>query len=109
MPTDRSRRDFVKSAAILGAAAVASPSAAAASPSPRSGEPDAPESGQPLTPHPGALHDVARDEAYWAQVAAKYRITPRTTNLEAGFFGMMAQPVLEAYHRHIDRVNSESS
>ena len=108
MSTHRSRRDFVKSAAILGAAAVASPSAAASA-SPRAAEPDVSERGQPLTPHPGALVDVARDEAYWAQVAAKYRITPRTTNLEAGFFGMMAQPVLEAYHRHIDRVNSESS
>ncbi len=94
----------MKSAAILGAAAVAAPSAAAASPSPRSAEP-----GAPLTPHTGALHDVARDEAYWALVAAKYRITPRTTNLEAGYFGMMAQPVLEVYHRYIDRVNSESS
>lgn len=104
MPTDRSRRDFVKSAAILGAAAVAVPSAAAASPSPRAATPDA-----PLTPHTGALVDVARDEAYWAQVAAKYRITPRTTNMEAGYFGMMAQPVLEAYHRYTDRVNSESS
>ncbi len=104
MPTDRSRREFVKSAAILGAAAVAVPSAAAASPSPRAATPDA-----PLTPHTGALVDVARDEAYWAQVAAKYRITPRTTNMEAGYFGMMAQPVLEAYHRYTDRVNSESS
>ena len=107
MPTDRSRRDFVKSAAILGAAAAVVPSAAGATPPPY--DHSAPPHSAPLTPHPGALFDVARDEAYWTQVAAKYRITPRTTNLEAGFFGMMAQPVLEAYHRHIDRVNSESS
>ena len=106
MSTDRSRRDFVTSAAILGAAAVV-PSAAGATPPPS--DRSAPLSSAPLTPHPGALYDVARDEAYWTQVAAKYRITPRTTNHEAGFFGMMAQPVLEAYHRHIDRVNSESS
>lgn len=107
MSTDRSRRDFVKSAAILGAAAAVVPSAAGATPPPH--DRSAPPSSAALTPHPGALYDVARDEAYWTQVAAKYRITPRTTNLEAGFFGMMAQPVLEAYHRHIDRVNSESS
>ena len=106
MTTHRSRRDFVKSAAILGAAAVAAPSAAAASPSPL---PGMPRHDAPLTPHPGGLYDVARDEAYWTQVAAKYRITPRTTNLEAGYFGMMALPVLEAYHRNIDRANSESS
>lgn len=89
---------------MLGAAAVAAPGRAAASP-----WPDAPERNQSLTPHPGALDVVARDEAYWLQVAARYRITPRTTNLEAGYFGMMALPVLEAYHRHIDRMNSESS
>ncbi|MDQ8160324.1 MAG: aminotransferase class V-fold PLP-dependent enzyme [Gemmatimonadota bacterium] len=104
MPTHRSRRDFVKHAAILGAAAVAAPPTAAATPSPV-----APDRHAPLTPHPGALADVARDEAYWATAAAQYRITPRTTNLEAGYFGMMALPVLEAYHRYIDRANSESS
>ncbi len=104
MTTHRSRRDFVKSAAILGAAAVAAPGSAAAMSSPPS-----PDDDVPLTPHAGALYHVARDEAYWTQVAAKYRITPRTTNMEAGYFGMMAWPVLEAYHRYIDRVNSESS
>ncbi|QJR37568.1 aminotransferase class V-fold PLP-dependent enzyme [Gemmatimonas groenlandica] len=105
MPTDRSRRDFVKSAAILGAAAAVAPSSAAAA----AHTPPSNSHSAPLTPHPGALYDVARDEAYWTQVAAKYRITPRTTNMEAGYFGMMALPVLEAYHRYIDRANSESS
>lgn len=104
MPTHRSRRDFVKHAALLGAAAVAAPQAAAATPAPFT-----PDRHAPLTPHPGALAAVARDEAYWATVAAQYRITPRTTNLEAGYFGMMALPVLEAYHRYIDRANRESS
>ncbi|WP_411279208.1 aminotransferase class V-fold PLP-dependent enzyme [Gemmatimonas sp.] len=104
MPTHRSRREFVKSAAILSAAAVAAPSIADAAPAPQSKD-----HSSPLTPHPGALYDVARDEAYWTQVAAKYRITPRTTNMEAGYFGMMALPVLDAYHSYIDRANSESS
>ncbi len=102
------RRDFVKSAALLGAAAAASPSNAVASASPVHAVPSESNSA-PLTPHTGALYDVARDEAYWMQVAAKYRITPRTMNMEAGYFGMMALPVLEAYHKHIDRANSESS
>ncbi len=52
---------------------------------------------------------LARNEAHWRDVAAFYRVTDRTTNLEAGFFGMMASPVLAAYHEHIDRVNRESS
>jgi selenocysteine lyase/cysteine desulfurase len=52
---------------------------------------------------------VAQDEAYWRRVAAQYRVSAQFTNLEAGYFGMMAAPVLAAYHRNIDRVNQESS
>jgi selenocysteine lyase/cysteine desulfurase len=52
---------------------------------------------------------VAQDEAYWREVAAQYEVTDAVTNLEAGFFGMMPRPVLAAYHRHVDRVNRESS
>ena len=66
--------------------------------------------GLQLPPPPaGTPAEVARNEAYWGQVAAQYRVTDRVTNLEAGFFGMMPAPVLAAYHRHIDRVNRESS
>ena len=57
----------------------------------------------------GAAEVVARDEAYWRRVAAAYRVSPDFTNLEAGYFGMMAAPVLAAFHRHTDRVNMESS
>jgi selenocysteine lyase/cysteine desulfurase len=42
-------------------------------------------------------------------VARHYRVSPDFTNLEAGYFGMMASPVLAEYHRQIDRVNIESS
>jgi selenocysteine lyase/cysteine desulfurase len=42
-------------------------------------------------------------------VAAYYRVADGYTNLEAGYFGMMAAPVLAEYHRHVDRVNRESS
>jgi len=57
----------------------------------------------------GAPDAVAGDEAYWRRVAAQYRVSSAYTNLEAGYFGMMAAPVLAAYHRHIDRVNLDSS
>lgn len=63
----------------------------------------------PLDRPGGAPEAVARDEAYWSRVAAYYRVSDRYTNLEAGFFGMMAVPVLAEYHRHVDRVNLESS
>ncbi|MDH4350731.1 MAG: aminotransferase class V-fold PLP-dependent enzyme, partial [Gemmatimonadota bacterium] len=43
------------------------------------------------------------------RVAAYYRVGEGYTNLEAGYFGMMAAPVLAAYHGHIDRVNRDSS
>ena len=58
---------------------------------------------------PGPPDQVARDEAYWRRVAAHYRVAGGSTNMEAGFFGMMAAPVLAAYHQAIDRVNRESS
>jgi selenocysteine lyase/cysteine desulfurase len=63
----------------------------------------------PLNRPGGSPAIVARDEAYWRRVAAYYRISDKYTNLEAGYFGMMAAPVLAAYHRHVDRVNLESS
>jgi selenocysteine lyase/cysteine desulfurase len=63
----------------------------------------------PLNRPAGPPATVARDEAYWRRVAAYYRVSSQYTNLEAGYFGMMAAPVLAAYHRHVDRVNLESS
>lgn len=57
----------------------------------------------------GPPEQVARDEAYWGRVAERYRVAPEYTNLEAGYFGMMAAPVLAEFHRQVDRVNAESS
>ena len=61
------------------------------------------------TPPAGSPATVAEDEAYWREVAAQYAVTDKVTNLEAGYWGMMANPVLAAYHRHVDRVNRENS
>lgn len=63
----------------------------------------------PLDRPSGSPETVARDEAYWDRVAAYYRVPAEYTNMEAGYFGMMAAPVLAEYHRQIDRVNYESS
>jgi len=57
----------------------------------------------------GPPREVARDEDYWEQVAAQYEITDQITNLEGGYYGMMAMPVLEAFHRNTVRVNRENS
>jgi len=63
----------------------------------------------PLNRPNGPAAAVARDEAYWARVRAHYRVADQFANLEAGYYGMMALPVLAEFHRHIDRVNLESS
>lgn len=54
-------------------------------------------------------HDLARNERHWNQIAAQYDVTDEITNLEAGFWGIMAAPVLEAFKRHTERVNRENS
>ncbi len=92
-----SRRQFLRRAG-LASAALALP---------------VPASGRPRPTMPAARHDaaavVARDETYWEQVAAQYDVTDEVTNLEGGYWGMMATPVLEAFHRNTIRVNRESS
>ncbi|MEM9674811.1 MAG: aminotransferase class V-fold PLP-dependent enzyme [Bacteroidota bacterium] len=49
--------------------------------------------------------DIARDEAYWREVAKAYRVSPDFINLENGYYSMAAWPVLEAQWQHIQRVN----
>lgn len=98
-----SRRGFIRSTGVAGlAAAGGGGSRAAHGAAPQEPLP-------PLDRPAGAPDAVARDEAYWERVAAYYRVPDRYTNLEAGYFGMMAAPVLAEYHRQIDRVNLESS
>ena len=94
------RRDFLVRAGVASAVALAgTPST--------SGRPVVEPS---LSSRPGSIpDDVARDEDYWRAVAAHYPVTDRVVNLEAGYWGIMATPVREAYHRHVDRVNRESS
>jgi isopenicillin-N epimerase len=93
-----SRRAFIGLAGLAGAGLAAPPSAPGAdTPLPALARPDAPP------------QVVASDEAYWGRVAAHYRLTDRVTNLEAGYWGMMATPVLAEYFRQVEHVNLESS
>lgn len=99
----------MKDAALLSAASMAAGSSAMAE-SPDTSVRVASSQAFPPLPMPiGSPQEVARDEAYWKQVADRYRVKSDVTNMEAGFFGMMAAPVLEAYHRNIDRANRDSS
>lgn len=99
------RRDFLRTGALASAASLAGSAVPARSRVLRAAE------APPSLPAPpaGTPEAVAQDEAYWRDVAAQYQVAEAPINLEAGFFGMMPQPVLAAYHRHIDRVNRESS
>jgi hypothetical protein len=92
-----SRRTFLKDASLLGVASVTWASGLSAQVRPRLDIPQA------------SPRDLARDEAFWSRVAAQYRVPTDVINLEGGYFGLMAMPVLEAFHRHTDRANSGSS
>ncbi len=89
------RRGLIGAGLLLGAAgahpAMAQPSGlnAAISPPPGPGAPD--------------------DQAYWRAVAGQYDVNREVTQLENGNYGMMARPVLEAYKRHLEKVNTDSS
>lgn len=102
------RRDFLLKASAASAAALTIPSRHRLGPSREILERAGTGRALPAAPA-GPPSVVAQDEAYWREVAAQYAITDKATNLEAGFWGMMANPVLAAYHRHVDRVNRESS
>lgn len=106
MPT---RREFVRDAALLSGASLVAGQPASAAASQATGAGGIQAAAPPIVPPAGSPASLADDEAFWGTVAERYRVTDRTTNMEAGYFGMMAQPVLAAYHAHVDRVNRESS
>lgn len=97
------RRRFLRDAGLVGAAALV-PASSPQAPAAGSGA-----SRRALQVPPGAPERVARDESFWASVAERYDITRNVINLEGGYFGLMALPVLEAYRRHIDQANRDSS
>ena len=98
----------MKDAALLGAASVGAASMALGT-SAQAEPADSLGALPPLSPPAGTPSEVARDESFWKKVAERYRVKRDVTNMEAGYFGMMALPVLEAYHRNIDRANRDSS
>lgn len=49
------------------------------------------------------------DETYWGAIAKNYDVTPKITNLENGYWGIMALPVLHEYKRLTDFINRENT
>lgn len=58
---------------------------------------------------PKPVGAVARDAAFWDRVAGLYDVDRSITNLENGYWGIMAKPVLADYLRHTERVNRENT
>lgn len=52
---------------------------------------------------------AADDEAGWARVAALYPVSRRVIQLENGYWGSMAQPVMDVHRAVLDRLNGENS
>lgn len=52
---------------------------------------------------------LARDEAHWARIGNFYARTEGITNLEHGYWGRMAEPVLQHYQQALARVNRDNS
>lgn len=87
-----SRRGFLSLTASAGAAAIHMGEAAA----------------MPKRPD-ASPEDLASDEKYWARIAAQYDVAGPFANLENGYWGIMAAPVMRAYRAHTQRVNRENT
>jgi selenocysteine lyase/cysteine desulfurase len=60
-----------------------------------------------LTAQPA--HQLAQDEAFWAALRKKFKLTSDYINLENGFYCFQPEPVLEAFIDHVRALNFEAS
>ncbi len=58
-----------------------------------------------LSSPPVPPQTLARDEAWWGQVARQFDITGEVNHLENGFWGAMGLSTLQAYQQHTREVN----
>ncbi len=87
-----SRRSLFRGAAAMGALSLGTNSAAPA-----------------FSRQPETAMALASDERFWAQIAKDFDISPDIINLENGYWGLMARPVLEDYIVHTRAVNRNNS
>ena len=52
---------------------------------------------------------IAEDRAFWEQVASLYDVDRTMANLENGYWGIMAKPVLAEYIRQTERINQQNT
>ncbi|MBX7187470.1 MAG: aminotransferase class V-fold PLP-dependent enzyme [Vicinamibacteria bacterium] len=53
--------------------------------------------------------ELARDEAFWSAIRAKFKLKPDYINLENGYYCMQPQEVLEAFIGRVREINTEAS
>lgn len=63
----------------------------------------------PAAPDSSSPFALARDEAFWREIAAYYDRTEGILNLEHGYWGKMARPVQSAYLDAMRMVNAQNS
>ncbi len=63
----------------------------------------------PAPPTDRGAERLARDEAFWREVATYYDRTEGIVNLEHGYWGKMPRPVLDAYQQATAMVNAQNS
>ena len=63
----------------------------------------------PVLPASTSPADLARDEAFWSEVASHYDRTDGILNFEHGYWGKMARPVQSAYLDALRMVNTQNS
>ena len=93
--TSLSRRKFINGALVAGTASIVSAGASASAP--------------PILKPAGTAASTATDEKFWHAVALNYNVTNSVTNLENGYWGIMATPVLQEYQRLTEWVNRENT
>lgn len=108
--SNSSRRTFIKSAGLalsaVGSAAFASTNSSTKAIAPPFDSSLNQTSALPPTPR---LDEVATNEAYWRKVASHYDTTDDIINLENGYWGIMAKPVLKDYLNHSKTINNRNT
>ena len=105
-----SRRSFIKSAG-LALSAVGSTAFASNNSSSKASNPpfDSSLSQMLELPPTPTLTSIATDESYWRKVASHYDTTDDIINLENGYWGIMAKPVLKDYLNHSKTINNRNT
>lgn len=88
------KRQFIRSAALLGAGSTLNYESLAAAFAARTN---------------ATAHELASDDAFWKQIREQYLLKPDYINLENGYYNFIPQPTLEKYIQHIRDINYHGS